>query len=58
MADGVSPFLFCNLDQAFGDAGTRMAGSKQVVLVDSAGFHGGDDIVINIFIRQIQDIQL
>ena len=35
-----------------------MAGAQEIIFIDSAGFHSGDDIVVNIFICQVQNIQL
>ena len=58
VADGVSAFLLGDFHQALGDAGTGVAGAQQVIFVHSAGFHGGDDVVIHIFLRQVQNIQL
>ena len=58
MDNGVRTFLQGDLYKALRDAGTCVAGAQQIVFIDSARFHTGNDIVIHIFIRQIQDIEL
>ena len=58
VADGVGAFLLRDFHQALGDAGPRVAGAQEVILIHGAGFHGGDDVVIHIFFRQVQHIQL
>ena len=34
-----------------------MAGAEEIILIYSAGFHRGDNVVVNIIIRQVQNIQ-
>ena len=58
VADGVSAFLESDLNEPLGNAWTGRAGTQQVFFVDGAGFHGGDNKVIHIFIHEIQHIQL
>ena len=58
MGNGVCAFLFGNLYQAFADDGARKGGAQQVfAFVDRARLHGGDDVFVDKFIRQIFDIQ-
>ena len=57
VADRVSAFLKRDVYQALSDAGTGVAGAQQILFVNSAGLHAGDDVVINIFIGLIQNVQ-
>ena len=56
--NGVCLFLQGNIHQPLGDAGPCVACAQQIVLIDCPSLHAGDDIVIHIFIRQIQHIEL
>ena len=56
--DGVRAFFQGDLHKALGDAGTGMAGAQKIVLIDGAGLHAGDDVIVHILVRQIQDIEL
>ena len=56
--DGVGALLQGDLHKTLGDAGARVAGAEQIILINGARLHAGDDIVIHIFIRQIEHVQL
>ena len=56
--NGVCPFLQSDIHQPFRDAGPCMAGAKQIVLIYCAGFHARDNVIVDVLVRQIQNIQL
>ena len=56
--DSVGALLQGNFHKALGDAGPRMAGAQQVVLIDRARLHAGNDEVVDVFLRQVQHIEL
>ena len=58
VADRVRAFFERYVHKALCDAGSRGRGAQQIVFVDSARLHGGDDIFIDIFLGQIQHIEL
>ena len=58
VADRVGAFLESDIDQTLCDAGTCGRGTQQIVLINSARLHGGDDILVYILLCQIEDIQL
>ena len=58
VADGVRVFLLRDLRQALGDAGTGVAGAQEVVFIDGSGLHGGDDVFVDVFVRQVQHVEL
>ena len=58
VADGVGALLDGNFRQTLGDAGPRMGGAQQVVLILGVRLQAGPDEVLHILLLQIQHIQL
>ena len=58
VADRVCALFQRNFHEPFRNTGTRMAGTEEIILIHSAGFHRGDDIIVHVFIFQIQHVQL
>ena len=58
VADGVGAFLDGDIGQSLCDAGTGEAGAQQVILVLSAELQGGEDVVLDEVLLQVQHIQL
>ena len=55
VGDGIGAFLQGDVHQALGDAGTGMGGTQQILFINGAGLHAGNDEIINVFIGQIGD---
>ena len=58
VADGICTFLDGDIRQSLGDAGTCKAGAQQVVLVLCAELQGGEDVVLDEVLLQVEDVQL
>ena len=58
VADGVGTLGAGDLHHALCQNGAGKAGAQQIALVVGPGLHGGDDVILHEFIRQILDIQL
>ena len=58
VGDGVRALLVGNLDKALGDARPRVARAEQVLLVHGAGLHGRDDVIVDVLVRQVEDVEL
>ena len=58
VGDGVRALLLGNLDEALGDARARMARAEQVLLVHGASLHGRDDVIVDVFVRQVEHVEL
>ena len=58
VADGVCAFLDGDVGQSLCDAGTCEAGTQQVVLVLCAELQGGEDVVLDEVLLQVEDVQL
>ena len=56
MASGV--LLLGDLGQRGGDAGTRVGGAQQVVLILGVGLQAGPDVVFDVVLLQVEDVQL
>ena len=54
----VGTFLEGDIDKMLCDAGAGMAGAEQIFLIHRAGFHGGDDVVVNIFVGEVEHVKL
>ena len=58
VADGVCAFLDGDVGQSLCDAGTCEAGAQQVVLILCAELQGGEDVVFDEVLLQVEDVQL
>ena len=58
VADGVGVLLLGDLGQRGGDAGTRVGGTQQVVLILGVGLQAGPDVVFDVVLLQVEDVQL
>ena len=58
VADGVCAFLDGDVGQSLCDAGTCEAGTQQVVLILCAELQGGEDVVLDEVLLQVEDVQL
>ena len=58
VADGVGTFLDGDVGQSLCDAGTCKAGAQQIVLVLGAELQGGEDVVLDEVLLQVEDVQL
>ena len=58
VADGVCALLDGDVRQRLGDAGTCEAGAQQVVFVLCAKLQGGEDVVLDKVLLQVEDVQL
>ena len=58
VADGVCAFLDGDVGQSPCDAGTCEAGAQQVVLILCAELQGGEDVVLDEVLLQVEDVQL
>ena len=58
VADGVCAFLDGDVSQSLCDAGTCEAGTQQVVLILCAELQGGEDVVLDEVLLQVEDVQL
>ena len=58
VTDGIRTLLEGHFHQALGNAGSCGAGAQKVFLINRSGFHGRNDVIIHIIIRQIQNVQL
>jgi len=58
VADGVCAFLDGDVGQSLCDAGTCEAGAQQVVLILCAELQGGEDVVLDEVLLQVEDVQL
>ena len=58
MADGICTLLDGDISQCLGDARTCKAGAQQVILVLSAELQGGEDVVLDEILLQVQHVQL
>ena len=59
MADGVCALGERDLDDALCDHGTGEGGTEKVIaLVDRAGFHGGEYVILNEFLVEVLNIEL
>ena len=58
VADGVGVLLLGDLRQGGGDAGTRMGGAQQVILILGVSLQAGPDVVFDVVLLEIQDVQL
>ena len=58
VADGVGVLLLGDLGQRGGDAGTRVGGAQQVVLILGVGLQAGPDVVFDVVLLQVEDVQL
>ena len=58
VADGIGVLLLGDVGQCGGDAGARMGGAQQVILVLGVSLQAGPDVVFDIVLLQVQHIQL
>ena len=58
VADSVGAFLESDLHKALGNAGTGVRGAEKIIFVNGARLHGGDDIIVNIFVGEIENVKL
>src|SRR5699024_4702741 len=58
VADGVCALLDGDVGQRLGDAGPGEGGAQQVILVLGAELQGGEDVVLDKVLFQVQHIQL
>ena len=58
VADGVRALFESYLDETLRDAGARRARAEQVFLVHCAGLHRGDNVVIHVFLSEVENVEL
>ena len=58
VADGVGMLFLGDVGQCGGDAGARMGGAQQVILILGVSLQAGPDVVFHIILLQVQNIQL
>ena len=54
--DGVGALFERDIDQGLCDAGARVAGAEQIVLIFGARLEAGDDIVIDVVVGEIEHV--
>ena len=58
VTDSVGAFLQSDLHKALGDAGAGVGSAEKIIFINGTRLHGGDDIVVNIFIGEVENIEL
>ena len=58
VAYGVRALLYGDVNKALCDAGTRVAGAQQVILVNGSGLQAGHDVIGCVLLGEVENIQL
>ena len=58
VADGVRALRLGYLHDALGDDGTRKGRPQHIFLILRPCFHGGDDVLVHEFVREVLDVEL
>ena len=57
MNNGVRPLFLRNLNQSFGDYGTGVRGTEQIIFIYSSGLETRHNVLVDVFISQIKHIE-